>query len=79
MAKEFTRRQLYVLIWARPMTKVAAELGISDVGMNKFCRNQRVAGHQTWSSEVMNHFTRPRRAQVDLERPFATNLRQGRA
>jgi hypothetical protein len=31
MPTELTRRELYELVWARPMTKVAAELGISDV------------------------------------------------
>ena len=27
-----TRRQLYELVWDQPMTKLAAQFGISDVG-----------------------------------------------
>lgn len=42
MTKEFTRRQLYDLVWARPMTKIAVELGISDVGLKKIYRKDRV-------------------------------------
>ncbi|MFA7428582.1 MAG: hypothetical protein WCZ23_00325 [Rhodospirillaceae bacterium] len=42
MAHETTRRELYDLIWARPMTKVAAELGISDVALHKICDKHRI-------------------------------------
>jgi hypothetical protein len=37
-----TRRVLYDLVWSRPMTKVAAEFGISDVGLKKVCDKHRV-------------------------------------
>jgi hypothetical protein len=42
MAKELTRRELYVLVWARPMTKVAADFGISNVGLRKICVKHRI-------------------------------------
>lgn len=42
MLKELTRRALYDLVWARPTTKVAAELGISDVALHKICKKHRV-------------------------------------
>lgn len=32
-----TRDQLYEQVWAEPMTKVAARLGLSDVGLAKIC------------------------------------------
>jgi hypothetical protein len=32
-----TRQALYDLVWARPMRTVAAELGLSDVGLKKAC------------------------------------------
>lgn len=38
MAHIFTREQLYGLVWADPMQKVAARLGLSDVGLAKACR-----------------------------------------
>jgi hypothetical protein len=40
--RELTRRALYDLVWLKPMTKVAEEFGISDVGLKKICRKHRV-------------------------------------
>jgi len=37
-----TRRTLYDLVWSKPLTKVAAELEISDVGLAKICDRHRV-------------------------------------
>jgi hypothetical protein len=37
-----TRRELYDLVWSRPMREAARELGISDVGLNKVCVRHRV-------------------------------------
>jgi hypothetical protein len=37
-----TRRELYDLVWATPMTKLAASFGISDVGLAKICERHRV-------------------------------------
>jgi len=36
--KKFTREQFYQLIWSKPATKLATELGISDVAITKLCR-----------------------------------------
>lgn len=38
MATKFTRQALYDLLWTKPKTAVAAELGLSDVGLGKLCR-----------------------------------------
>jgi hypothetical protein len=35
--KEFTRKELYELVWSIPMTKVAKQFGLSDVGLRKIC------------------------------------------
>jgi len=32
-----TREELYALVWAKPMTKLAASFGLSDVGLRKIC------------------------------------------
>ena len=42
MEKLFTRAELYEMVWARPATKVAAELGISGVALGKICRRHEV-------------------------------------
>lgn len=42
MALPLTREQLYDLVWSKPMTKVAEDLGISDVMLAKICRQKDV-------------------------------------
>lgn len=37
-----SRRELYDLVWSKPMRDVAADLGISDVGLSKVCERHRV-------------------------------------
>ena len=39
---KLTREELYRKIWEKPTTKVAAEFGISDVGLAKICRKMDV-------------------------------------
>ena len=42
MSIQLTREELYDLVWSRPVTKVAAELEISDVALHKICRRHDV-------------------------------------
>jgi hypothetical protein len=42
MVKRFTRQQLQSLVWEKPMTKLAADFGLSDVALHKICRRHRV-------------------------------------
>lgn len=42
MATKFTRQALYDLLWSMPKTSVAAELGLSDVGLGKICREAHI-------------------------------------
>lgn len=42
MSKCLTRAELYERVWERPVTKVAAELGISDVALHKICRKHKI-------------------------------------
>ena len=37
-----TRRDLYDLVWSKPATQVAAELGMSDVALAKWCRKMSI-------------------------------------
>ena len=34
---EKSRNELYELVWAKPMTHLSKELGLSDVGLRKIC------------------------------------------
>src|SRR6267378_2922675 len=40
--QELTRRAMYDLVWSRPLTKVAEDLGISDVALKKICDKHRI-------------------------------------
>jgi hypothetical protein len=45
--QELTHRVMYDLVWSKAMTKVAEELGISDVGLKrKFARNTEFQLHR---------------------------------
>tara|TARA_R110000868_G_scaffold198069_2_gene444355 strand:+ start:11850 stop:13067 length:1218 start_codon:yes stop_codon:yes gene_type:complete len=51
MPIELTREELFKQVWARPMTKVAAEYEISDVALKKICTKHRipVPGRGHWA------------------------------
>ena len=38
MDREFTRRELYNMVWALPMTTIATSLGVSSVALAKHCK-----------------------------------------
>lgn len=40
--RRLTREELYGLVWASPMTKVAKQFGLSDVALHKICRKHDV-------------------------------------
>ncbi len=42
MNAEFTRKELYDLVWSRPMKTIAAEFGISDVALAKQCKKASI-------------------------------------
>ena len=42
MNDEFTRKQLYDLVWSQPMKTVAAGVGISDVALAKQCKKANI-------------------------------------
>jgi hypothetical protein len=42
MNREFTRKQLYELVWSQPMRTIAANVGISDVALAKHCRKAHI-------------------------------------
>jgi hypothetical protein len=42
MGNSLTRKELYELVWSRPMIKVAEEFGLSDVALHKICKKHRI-------------------------------------
>lgn len=38
----FTRTELHQLIWSKPLNKLSAELGLSDVGLKKLCKRHDI-------------------------------------
>lgn len=40
--REITREELYKLVWSKPMTELAKEFGMSDVGLAKVCKKLNV-------------------------------------
>ena len=42
MIKNISREALYELVWSKPITHVAKDLGISDVMLGKKCKEQLV-------------------------------------
>ena len=42
MTRNLTREELYELVWAKQMTHVAKQLGVSDVMVGKLCIEKMV-------------------------------------
>ncbi len=51
------RKELYELVWAQPVTKVAKQFGVSDVAIAKACRKLKVPlpGRGYWAKKVNGH------------------------
>jgi hypothetical protein len=45
---KFLRTELYELVWAEPMSKLAVKYGISDVGLAKACRRAGIPIPPRW-------------------------------
>lgn len=52
--RKFTRQELYDLVWARPMSQLAKEFDISDVGLRKICRQHNIptASNRWWAAKT---------------------------
>jgi hypothetical protein len=56
-----TRRELFDLVWSKPVTKVAVDLEISDVAVKKICDKHRipVPGRGYWAKVAAGQAPRP--------------------
>jgi hypothetical protein len=50
---EFTREELYELVWSRPVLAIAKEIGVSDVALAKACRKVGIPlpGRGHWAAQ----------------------------
>jgi hypothetical protein len=46
MNEYYDRVKLYTEVWADPMTKLSKKFGISDVGLEKICKNSKFPVHR---------------------------------
>jgi hypothetical protein len=77
MEREFTRSQLYDLVWSQPIRLIAADLGFSNVALAKHCKklNVPVPGRGYWARKAAG---RPiNRVSLPLRFPGASD-RTGR-
>lgn len=60
MPIELTRKELFDQVWERPMIKVAADYGISDVALKKICDKHRipVPGRGYWAKNAAGKKTK---------------------
>ncbi|QDT23516.1 hypothetical protein [Gimesia chilikensis] len=73
MSEDFiklTRQQLYERVWTEPMSKLAPQFGLSDVGLKKICRKHQIPtppiGH--WAKiEFGKSSPQPELSQIDEE------------
>src|SRR5689334_23229077 len=63
MSTEMSRRELFDLVWSKPVTKVAADLGVSDVAIHKICNKHRipVPGRGYWAKHAAGMRAKPPR------------------
>jgi hypothetical protein len=66
-----TREALYEEVWARPVAKVPAELGVSDVGLRKICARHRIPTPRRGYWAKVKH-------QKPTEKPPLPKLSDGR-
>jgi hypothetical protein len=52
MTQNFSREEIYALVWKTPMTKLAARFGLSDVGLRKICKKHDIPTPPLGSDET---------------------------
>jgi hypothetical protein len=42
VAQQLSRTEFYDLVWSKPLTHLAKELGVSDVALHKVCKKHEI-------------------------------------
>jgi hypothetical protein len=74
MVHRFKRQELYDLAWSQPLTKVARNLGVSDVAVAKACRRAGipVPGLRHWAK--VQHGKKVDRAPLPPQKPGKSDI-----
>jgi hypothetical protein len=74
MVHRFKRQELYDLVWSQPMTKLAKNLGVSDVAVAKACRRAGipVPGLGYWAK--VQHGKKVDRALLPLQKSGKSDI-----
>ena len=67
-----TRKQLYEKVWSTPMTAIAKEFGLSDVGMAKLCKRHDIPRPPRGYWARVEHGQKPRRPSLPNPEQDAT-------
>ncbi|MGF7156475.1 hypothetical protein [Novosphingobium gossypii] len=43
MARTYSRREFYDLVWSKPITHIAKDFALSDVAIHKICRKHQIS------------------------------------
>lgn len=67
----FTRDELFQRVWAEPLLKLAAEIGVSDVGLAKACRRAEIPlpGRGHWAKSGKHRPPPPKLPQASAQAP----------
>lgn len=69
MATTLTRQALYDLVWSRPRTTLAKELGVSDVAIGKHCAKSHVPAPPMGYWARLSAGGKPRRTPLSMRLP----------
>lgn len=73
MARNFTRRAFYDLVWSKPITHIAKEFALSDVAIHKICRKHAIP------TPPAGYWARRHAGQKVEQTPFPEDTSSGRA
>jgi hypothetical protein len=70
-----TREELYEMVWAQPIVKLAKEFGVSDVAVAKACRRHKIPlpGRGYWRRLEVGHKI-ARQPLPKLDKPFLNSI-----
>ena len=76
-SKELTRKELYNLVWSKPLTQLAKDFGLSDNGLRKICKKydiplpkmghwQKIQYAKNVEQEKLGHFDKWTNAKIRI-------------
>lgn len=69
-----TRKELYELIWSKPMTQVAKDFDVSDVWISKICKEADIPRPPVGYWQKLNAGKNPKKTPLPAAKLLATNI-----